>query len=180
MTGELGWGLGLAWSAGNWVVNGAYHDLGDPDILSVVKMRPGLIEQEVSPRVELGLGYGKPFGDRWVWITELSGDVMTESTGEYDRANLASGGRYRFGDDAELGVQLRPAARRRRQRPRRHLAHRRPGRHHLLQQRAPGHHRVAISQRPPPPPVAPPPPLGRSAGCTAAAGRSGHAQPHRA
>ena len=59
----------------------------------------GPTEQEVSPRIELGLGYGKHFGDQWQWITELSGDVHTDSdSGEYDRANLTSGGRYYFGD----------------------------------------------------------------------------------
>lgn len=98
VTGEVGYGLGLAWTSGNWVVNGGYRDLGDPNIVSDVPLR-GPFEQEVSPRVELGLGYAKPFGDRWQWISELSGDLMTESTGEYDTANIASGGRYHFGDD---------------------------------------------------------------------------------
>jgi hypothetical protein len=109
VTGELGWGLGLAWSAGNWVINGAYHDLGDPDLVSDVPIS-GPTVQEVSPRVELGLGYGVNFGERWEWITEVAGDVMTESTGEHDRANIATGGRYNFGTEEEwafnFGVRL--------------------------------------------------------------------------
>ena len=96
VTGELGLGLGLGWTLGNWVVNGGYWDPGDPDLVSDVPMR-GPTVQEVSPEVQLGVGYARPFGDRWNWITELSGDVMTESTGQHDRADIASGGRYRFG-----------------------------------------------------------------------------------
>ena len=82
------------------MVNAGYHDLGDPNEVTDVPIS-GPTEQEVSPRVELGLGYGVPFGDRWEWITELSGDVMIESTGEHDTANIASGGRFHFGDDQQ-------------------------------------------------------------------------------
>ena len=105
VTGELGWGLGLAWSAGNFVVNADYHDLGDPDIVENVPLR-GPIEQEVSPRVELGVGYAAPIGDRWEWITELSGDIMTESTGEYDTADITSGGRFHFGADEQWAFNV--------------------------------------------------------------------------
>ncbi len=66
----------------------------------------GPIEQEVSPRVELGVGYAVPIGDRWEWITELSGDIMIESTGEYDTANIASGGRFHFGDDEQWAFNV--------------------------------------------------------------------------
>lgn len=98
VTGELGLGLGLGWSMGNWVLNAGYWDPGDPDIISNVPIS-GPTEQKVSPEAQLGVGYARPFGDRWSWITELSGDIMTESTGQHDRADIASGGRYRFGAD---------------------------------------------------------------------------------
>jgi hypothetical protein len=98
VTGDWGWSLGLAWTGGNWTFNGNYHDLGDPDVVENVP-HVGLRKHETSPRVELGLGYDVPFGDRWSWITELVGEIMTESTGEYDTANITSGGRVRFGDE---------------------------------------------------------------------------------
>ena len=37
VTGELGWGAGLAWTAGNWTLNAGYHDLGDPDIVETCR-----------------------------------------------------------------------------------------------------------------------------------------------
>ena len=46
------------------------------------------------------------FGDRWQWITELAGDIMTESDRRVRRANLTSGGRYYFGDDEQWAFNV--------------------------------------------------------------------------
>jgi hypothetical protein len=104
-TGEFGYGAGLGWSIDNWVVNAGYWDPGDPDIVSLVPIS-GPTVQGVSPQVQLGIGYAHPFSDRWDWITELSGALMTDSTGEYDTADIASGGRYHFGANEEWGFNF--------------------------------------------------------------------------
>jgi hypothetical protein len=99
VTGEIGFGAGLGWSIGNWVLNGGYWDPGEPDFVSNVPIS-GPTVQEVSPQFQLGVGYAHPVSDRLDWITELSGAIMSDSdTGEYDTADVASGVRYRFGDD---------------------------------------------------------------------------------
>jgi len=104
-TGEFGYGVGLGWSTGNWIVNAGYWDPGDPDFVSIVPIS-GPTVQEVSPQVNLGIGYAHPVSDRFDWITELSGALMTESTGEYDTADIATGGRWHFGADEQWGFNL--------------------------------------------------------------------------
>lgn len=85
VTGDTGFGVGLAWSKRSWVANVAYWDPGDPDA-----------GQKVGDQILVGLGYVHSFSDRFDWITELNGAIKTESV-EHADTDLTSGGRWWFG-----------------------------------------------------------------------------------
>lgn len=98
VTGELGFGLGLNWSKGAWVFNLGYSDPGEPDF------------GEVSPQVDLGIGYAKSLSERFQWITEIVGAVKTDGDDERDEADITTGGRVQLGDNSDwafnFGVRL--------------------------------------------------------------------------
>jgi outer membrane protein OmpA-like peptidoglycan-associated protein len=89
VTGELGFGLGLNWSASNWIFNLGYSDPGDPD--------NGF---DVSAQVDLGVGYARSVNERLEWITELVSAVKTESDAHSD-TDITSGFRYHFGEGGD-------------------------------------------------------------------------------
>jgi len=86
-TGDTGFGLGLDWSADNWIFNVGYYDPGDPDA-----------GQKVGEQILAGLGYAHPINERLYWVNELVGIFKTESI-EHDEAELNSGIRYFFGEN---------------------------------------------------------------------------------
>ena len=88
VTGELGFGIGLNWSSGNWVFNLGYSDPGDPDEGA-----------DVSSQVDLGVGYAKSINERFQWITELVSAVKTEGDDNHSDTDITTGGRYHFGED---------------------------------------------------------------------------------
>lgn len=94
VTGELGFGLGLNWSAGNWVFNLGYSDPGDPD--------PGA---DVSAQFDVGVGYARSINERLEWITELVSAVKTESDAHSD-TDITSGLRYHFGEGGDWAFNI--------------------------------------------------------------------------
>ncbi|MCG8460871.1 MAG: hypothetical protein MI919_31695, partial [Holophagales bacterium] len=95
-------GLGLTFAYNNtagWVFNLGYFDPGDSDFL------------DVSDEVRVGVGYAHGINEKTEWITELSGIVYTDSNGEHDAADIASGARWRLSNpewavNAALRVDL--------------------------------------------------------------------------
>ena len=65
---DAGFGAGLSWRSGNWVLSAGYRDPGDSD-------RFGFSEEILA-----GVGYASRVSDRLDWITELVGTF----TGGYD------------------------------------------------------------------------------------------------
>lgn len=95
VTGDTGFGLGLNWSLGeSWIANVGYSDPGDSDF------------GEVSPQIDLGIGYTRSINERLEWITELVGAVKTDGDEEHDEADITTGARYYFGKDSNWAFNL--------------------------------------------------------------------------
>jgi outer membrane protein OmpA-like peptidoglycan-associated protein len=95
-----GWGVGLAWTIDpNWAANLTYRDPGSGDPF------------EVAEEIGAGIGHATALSDRLDWITELSATFFQGGDSRPDDAfDLATGGRYRFGDDGawalDFGLRL--------------------------------------------------------------------------
>lgn len=87
VTGDTGFGAGIAWTVGGFFLNAGYYEPGDND-------DGGL---EVSDEVELGVGYAHSFTDKLEWINEVVGAIKLDGDGAHDEAELISGLRLRFG-----------------------------------------------------------------------------------
>ncbi|MEZ5313676.1 MAG: OmpA family protein [Thermoanaerobaculia bacterium] len=88
-TDDTGYGVGLNWNFHrNWTARVGYRDPGDPDFF------------DVSEEIEVGFGYAVAINDRFDWITELASTLYQGGdTNPDDAYDLASGGRYWFGED---------------------------------------------------------------------------------
>lgn len=95
VTGDTGFGLGLNWSLGDhWIANVGYSDPGDSDF------------GEVSPQIDLGVGYTRSINERLEWITELVGAIKTDGDEEHDEADITTGLRYHFGQDGNWAFNV--------------------------------------------------------------------------
>jgi outer membrane protein OmpA-like peptidoglycan-associated protein len=96
VTGDTGWGGGLAWTMNrNWVANALYRDPGDADAF------------DVPEEILLGLGHVASLSDRLDWITELAATLYQGGDSRPDDAyDLATGGRYRFGDERRWALDF--------------------------------------------------------------------------
>jgi len=90
---DAGFGVGLDWSASNWVLNAGYADRG--------KFRNFSRQQQAT----VGLGYAAPVGERFDWITEVDGIFYNGNKGDgvirgkyKDSYNITTGGRLWLGD----------------------------------------------------------------------------------
>lgn len=92
VTGETGFGAGIAWSNdAGWVVNASYEVPGDSDFSDDTAFG------DVADELHAGIGYARDITPRFQWITELSGISYNGGGAEdHDTADLASGGRVRF------------------------------------------------------------------------------------
>ncbi|HEY2739881.1 MAG TPA: hypothetical protein VGK45_15845, partial [Thermoanaerobaculia bacterium] len=92
---DTGFGAGLDWSVGNWVLNAGYADYGKYNTFS--RKQQGTV----------GIGYAAPVSERFDWITEVdgifySGGRQFDTRGEYkDRYDFTIGGRLWFGSDQD-------------------------------------------------------------------------------
>jgi outer membrane protein OmpA-like peptidoglycan-associated protein len=86
VTGETGFGLGIAWSTGDWAINAGFSNPGQPEA------------GRESPQIDFGVGYGRSINERLEWITELIAAIKTDGGESHDEADLTSGVRYHFGD----------------------------------------------------------------------------------
>lgn len=117
-TGEVGLGLDFVYNnQAGWVFNLGYFAPGDPDVPSTSSpgqdgsLVPNPALGKVSDQVNVGIGYEKQINEKFDWITELSGILYTDSNGEHDAADIASGGRFHFNNpdwafNAALRVDL--------------------------------------------------------------------------
>lgn len=82
VTGDTGFGAGLAYDVKNWVFNLGYRDPGDADNF------------DVAEEILAGVGYGAKVSDRLAWITELgvTGYIGGDTKPDTD-IDLTSGGR---------------------------------------------------------------------------------------
>lgn len=86
--GDIGYGLGLNWSYGDWGFHAGYFDPGESDF------------GPVSEEIELGIGYGRTLSEQLMWITELQGALKTDGDGNHDDADVTSGIRVRWSEDS--------------------------------------------------------------------------------
>ncbi|HEX9801339.1 MAG TPA: OmpA family protein [Thermoanaerobaculia bacterium] len=96
VTGETGWGGGLAWTMNrNWVANAVYRDPGDAD------------QFDVPEEIGLGVGHVTALSERLDWISELAATLYQGGGSRPDDAiDLATGGRYRFGEDRRWALDF--------------------------------------------------------------------------
>jgi outer membrane protein OmpA-like peptidoglycan-associated protein len=96
VTGDTGWGAGFAWTMNrNWVANAIYRDPGDADHF------------DVPEEIALGVGHATALSDRLDWITELAATLYQGGDSRPDDAfDLATGGRYRFGEDRRWALDF--------------------------------------------------------------------------
>ena len=95
VTGDTGYGVGLAWRNRGLVANVGYAANGDAGDVSVPNS------------VLAGLGYGASVSEKLDWITELTADIRTG--GDYDVPNaydLTTGGRIWFGECKNLAFNF--------------------------------------------------------------------------
>jgi hypothetical protein len=94
VTGDTGFGAGFAWSnESGWVVNASYRVPGDSDFSDDTEFGG------VADEIHGGIGYARDITDRFQWITELSGiSYQGGDADDHDAADLATGGRVRFGN----------------------------------------------------------------------------------
>jgi outer membrane protein OmpA-like peptidoglycan-associated protein len=100
VTGDTGWGVGLAWTISPaFVANLDYRDPGNAD------------DFDVAEEIGAGIGHVAELSDRLDWITELDATFYQGGDSRPDDVyDLASGGRWRFGDDhrwaLDFGLRL--------------------------------------------------------------------------
>lgn len=87
VTGDTGFGLGLAYDVRGWVLNLGYRDPGDADNF------------DVAEEILAGVGYVFDVNDRLAWITELSATLYNGGDAKPDDdIDLTTGGRLWFGE----------------------------------------------------------------------------------
>ncbi len=87
VTGDTGFGLGLAYDVRGWVLNLGYRDPGDADNF------------DVPEEILAGVGYVFDVNDRLAWITELSATIYNGGDAKPDDdIDLTTGGRLWFGE----------------------------------------------------------------------------------
>ncbi len=71
LAGDTGFGAGIGWTGGNWVLNADYRVAGD------LELDTG--DVELSDEVRVGIGHVASISDRLDWISEVAGIFPTDS-----------------------------------------------------------------------------------------------------
>ncbi len=95
VTGDPGFGIGLAYDVRGWVLNLGYRDPGDTDPDQGSSF-------DVAEEILAGVGYAFDVNDRLAWITELGATIYNGGDSKPDDdIDLITGGRLWLGDDSE-------------------------------------------------------------------------------